>query len=334
MGRNDWFPLYFDRLRQSRWWRRASDLCRARNVMLWGEAYKAVPAGSLPDNDDDLAEAAGFGFDVAGFLAAKDEIMAPWVMCSDGRWYHPTLCEVVIEAWDRVSEKRQTERIKKANQRAALHAKKAGVSSKTSPVPAETGLVPGDTANVPGDKGPNPGGHTAQERKGHERTVGSNEPVASASPEATTTTPSRKADPWDGDELFGTLWNACGSEMRRRAKSRAKVWPEWLKAKRIADPQDIVSALGIYMLMDPDVKRTGGPGLHIWLKDRGWETWGPLDMATTTIGAGWTEGQWAVMIEMWRDEGRWDAGLGPKPGEPGCRAPAHLLISATQGAAA
>ena len=82
-------------------------MARSRNVMLWGEAYGQTPAGSMPDDDDELAEAAGFGMDVGAFQALKAEIMAPWTLCSDARWYHPTLCEVVMEAWDRLSEKRR-----------------------------------------------------------------------------------------------------------------------------------------------------------------------------------------------------------------------------------
>lgn len=117
MGGNDWFPLAHRRLRKSKWWRRASDLARARNVMLWGEAYDAVPAGSLPDDDDELAEAAGFGMDVDAFLRHKDEIMAPWVLCSDGRWYHPTVCETVLETWEKQSAKRRADAERKARSR-------------------------------------------------------------------------------------------------------------------------------------------------------------------------------------------------------------------------
>jgi hypothetical protein len=139
MGGNEWFPLHFRRLRKSKWWRRASDLARSRNVMLWGEAYQSTPAGSLADDDDELAEAAGFGMDVEAFLAAKAEIMAPWMLCTDGRWYHPTLCEVVIEAWEKASEKRQKEARRKAEQRAKVR----------TPVRAEKANVPRDTANGP-----------------------------------------------------------------------------------------------------------------------------------------------------------------------------------------
>lgn len=117
MSGNDWFPLHFARLRKSKWWRRATDTARARNVMMWGEAYSATPAGSLPDDDDELAEAAGYGMDVEAFLAVKNEIMAPWTLCSDGRWYHPTVCEVVLDAWARTSDRKKQDAERKRRQR-------------------------------------------------------------------------------------------------------------------------------------------------------------------------------------------------------------------------
>lgn len=147
MAGNDWFPLHFDRLRKSKWWRRATDLARARNIMMWGEAYKQVPAGSLPDDDDDLAEAAGFGMDIDAFIAAKAEIMAPWVLCEDGRWYHPTVCEVVLEAWERKSEQRKAAAAKKAAQRA----KTRGQAPIETHVPTESADVPIDDVDVPRD---------------------------------------------------------------------------------------------------------------------------------------------------------------------------------------
>jgi hypothetical protein len=156
LGGNDWFPLHFDRLRKSSWWRRATDLARARNVMLWGEAYKSVPAGSLPDDDDELAEAAGFGFDVEYWLANKSEILAPWVMCSDGRWYHPTVAEIALDAWGRVSEKRRADRIRKALQREAVRPKKQ--------------VVPCDIGNVPPDRPQKSVGQTAHDRTGQDTT--------------------------------------------------------------------------------------------------------------------------------------------------------------------
>lgn len=117
----DWFPLHHKRLKQSEWWLSASDLARSRNVDLWAEAFDQVPAASLPDSDVVLAKFAGFGRDVAGWQAAKAEIMAPWVLCSDGRWYHEVLAEVAHDSWERLTKSdsgraKRSEKARKAAQ--------------------------------------------------------------------------------------------------------------------------------------------------------------------------------------------------------------------------
>lgn len=117
--------------------------------MLWGEAYKASPAGSLADDDDDLAEGAGFGMDVEAFLAVKAEILSAWTLCDDGRWYHPTVCEIVLEAWEKTSEKRKAAAAKKRAQRE----KARGVPTKSENVPPNGRDVPRDIPGNGGDKG-------------------------------------------------------------------------------------------------------------------------------------------------------------------------------------
>lgn len=141
MEGNDWFPLHFDRLRNSRWWRRASDTARARNVMLWGPAYMATPAGSLSNDDDDLAEAAGYGMDVESFLKVKDEIMSCWVLCSDNRFYHPMVCEVAMDTWDKMSERRKKDAARKAASRARVRSVPAGNGNVTRDAPSEAAPV-------------------------------------------------------------------------------------------------------------------------------------------------------------------------------------------------
>ena len=119
----DWFPFFHKRLRQSSFWKRASDLACRISVDLWSEAYEQIPAASLPDDDYLLAEWAGFGRrDVRGWLSVKDEVMSAWKLCSDGRWYHPTLSEVACEAW--VKQRvhvwaRECDRLRKENARRA-----------------------------------------------------------------------------------------------------------------------------------------------------------------------------------------------------------------------
>jgi hypothetical protein len=164
MGNNDWFPLHFRRMRKSRWWRVSSDLARSRSVDLWGFAYEETPAGSLPDDDAELADFAGFGRDVRAWLELKDEVMAAWVLCSDGRWYHPTLCEVILEAWEKGSVKRKSEAQRKAEYRARVRAKAGDVPVDKSPnVPSEGGVSHGTVPK-------NPGTVPVEERKGQDRT--------------------------------------------------------------------------------------------------------------------------------------------------------------------
>jgi hypothetical protein len=317
MAGDDWFPLYFDRLRKSKWWRRASDLARARNIMLWGEAYKGQPAGSLLDDDDDLAEAAGFGMDVDSFLAAKVEIMAPWTLCSDGRWYHPTVCEQVLDSWERRGSRRKAESARKAQYRLKVR--------NNDPVPPENNAVPRDTPTSPtGQPGRShgttpsvPAGLGPQTvQTGQEETSSL---VASAAPSATAR---GQSDPWKRDQNFADLWAAATELMRRRGKSRDKVWREWAVAVKRLEPRMIVAALRRYVREDADVQRSmGQPGLHLWLKDRVFEQW--LDQQADTSAI--TDERWARFVQLWMAGSPWSAELGPAPDQPGCLVPSSVL---------
>lgn len=68
-------------------------------VMLWCASWHQVPAASLPNSDKTLAKLAGFGHVVKEWLRVKAGAMRNWVMCSDGRWYHPVVAEKAREAW-------------------------------------------------------------------------------------------------------------------------------------------------------------------------------------------------------------------------------------------
>jgi hypothetical protein len=39
----------------------------------------------------------------------------------------------------------------------------------------------------------------------------------------------------------------------------------------------------------------------------------------------WDDDRWRAALSLHRDEGLWSDKLGPPPGQPGCRAPPHLL---------
>lgn len=87
---------------------------------LWGKAFLQVPAGSLPDDDRVLAHLSGAG---ARWKRVKDMALKGFVKCSDGRLYHPVVCDKAREAWSH--RLRQRERAAKRWQSrgdAAAHA--------------------------------------------------------------------------------------------------------------------------------------------------------------------------------------------------------------------
>ncbi|NHO39828.1 DUF1376 domain-containing protein [Acetobacter ghanensis] len=65
-------------------------------VALWCKAWQQVPAGSLPHNDRVLAHLSGAG---GRWPALRAVALHGWVVCSDGRLYHPVIAEKANQAW-------------------------------------------------------------------------------------------------------------------------------------------------------------------------------------------------------------------------------------------
>lgn len=75
-------------------------------VMLWCAAWHQVPAASVPNDDRLLANLAGFGRDVKGWKAVRDEALRGFVECDDGRLYHKVIAEKAIEAMEAKDKQR------------------------------------------------------------------------------------------------------------------------------------------------------------------------------------------------------------------------------------
>lgn len=92
-------PLEIERLRKSKAWLK----CRRRPELayymlnLWMRAYHEKPAGSIENDDDVLADAAACS--PVDFPAIRGDLLRGWIACSDGRLYHPVVCEKVLEGW-------------------------------------------------------------------------------------------------------------------------------------------------------------------------------------------------------------------------------------------
>ncbi|WP_354676771.1 DUF1376 domain-containing protein [Cupriavidus plantarum] len=100
-------PLEINRLRRSKSWLKAkrNPALAFYQINLWTAAWHDVPAGSLEDDDDVLADLAMC--DPAKWSKVRDEVMRGWVKCSDGRLYNPTVCEKALESWAAKVERRE-----------------------------------------------------------------------------------------------------------------------------------------------------------------------------------------------------------------------------------
>lgn len=116
-------PLLVGRLRDSEL---ASEQTPEENwaaVLLWAASWHQVPAASLPDVDTTIAKWAGYqmrGKVDPRWKEVRKGAMRGFVLCSDGRWYHPVVAQVAREAWlGKLKQRLKTEcsRIKKHNER-------------------------------------------------------------------------------------------------------------------------------------------------------------------------------------------------------------------------
>jgi len=124
-------PLDVSRLLRSRTWLTAKRRPEIGFylVNLWLASWHEVPAGSLPDDDEVLADFARCT--PARWKKLRDELMAAWVRCADGRLYHPVVAEKAREAWARKATQR--DRTRKANAVRWGSGKESVTNSETSP---------------------------------------------------------------------------------------------------------------------------------------------------------------------------------------------------------
>lgn len=87
-------------LRDSRFSAQVSGDSFRAGVLLWCAAWHQVPAGSLPDDDIELANLAGYGRFVKEWKKVREEALTKFVLCSDGRFYHQEVSKKALAAWN------------------------------------------------------------------------------------------------------------------------------------------------------------------------------------------------------------------------------------------
>ena len=86
--------LDMEQVRQSDTWALAAPATRPWLLMLWVTAWEQVPCGSLPAEDELIA--ARIGMDAKAFAKAKAVLLRRWWPAADGRLYHDTIVDRVL----------------------------------------------------------------------------------------------------------------------------------------------------------------------------------------------------------------------------------------------
>lgn len=89
------FELDHERIAQSSTWALAGAEGRPWLLMLWMTAWQQVPCGSLPDDEEVIA--ALIGCPAKAWPKLRKALMRGWQQAEDGRLYHATITERVLE---------------------------------------------------------------------------------------------------------------------------------------------------------------------------------------------------------------------------------------------
>lgn len=108
-------PLFRSRLFGSSFHAQSNDSEWRAGVTLWLKSWDQVPAGSLPNNEVELCRLAELARDIKTWKKLRDGALRGWVLCTDGRLYHP----VVSEGVNTALEAKIKQRLKTAKARIA-----------------------------------------------------------------------------------------------------------------------------------------------------------------------------------------------------------------------
>ena len=131
------------------------------------------------------------------------------------------------------------------------------------------------------------------------------------------------AKPTTYPEPFEVAWKAY-PHIRGRS-SKPKALGHWRRLSP-ATRQALPSAIARYAREGREPKaECGAPAMDRWLAGSRFLDWMETGDAPAAQATAWDDDRWRGVLSLHRDEGWWSDKLGPPPGQPGCRAPPHLL---------
>lgn len=227
-------PLMVLRLRKSKAWVKArrNPALGFYMLNLWMAAWHEVPAGSLDDDDDVLADAAMC--DPAKWARVREDVLRGWVKCSDGRLYHPVVSERVQEAWASKQERRKRDeherdrkRIEREERARLFDAlKSAGIHKpwNTSLSDLRKAVLDLSVGQVP--DGPPPVPDPSRLREGHGEGYGEGQGDSSSVPNGTdgagAPPPSPPPTTTDYEERKRAAWNGAKSLLQANRMPKAQ----------------------------------------------------------------------------------------------------------------
>lgn len=262
-------PLDVARLRDSDLAALESPECCWSAVLLWCASWHQVPAASLPDDDRVLAQLAGFGRVVKEWQRVREGALRGWIVCADGRLYHPVVAEKALDAWSAKFHQRwksECSRIKKSNQRNGTAIVFPTLEEFLSPnyrdpVPRDKpvmshGTIPECPQEVPRDsasKGEGDGDGDGEGQGQGDKNKTPEEPVVdlATAPEETPAPPAFGSIPTSRGAAISLLMRSNGVE---GCNASNPIVQEWAANPRVSDDLLLTAAK---MAKDRDVLRPG-----------------------------------------------------------------------------
>jgi len=92
---------------------------------LWAKSWAQVPAASLPDDDRLLAHLAGLSENMLKWKKVKAVALRGWILCSDGRLYHPVIAQKALESMGKREQHNEREENEQSRQQRYRERRKA-----------------------------------------------------------------------------------------------------------------------------------------------------------------------------------------------------------------
>ena len=205
------------------------------SVLSWCVAWHQLPAASLPDDDVALAQMLGWGRDVRGWRKVRAAGgLHGWILCSDGRLYHPVVAEKAKEAWAaKQAQRARTAAARQAREDARQKHPKAQSQAMSQPLlQTPKSSV---TENVTASKGEREG-----EREGESFSLRSNESLSlplGEPPSKATPRAKPKPRPEEGDLAadFAEFWRQFPRKVDRPRAVKA-----YAAARRKGVPASVI----------------------------------------------------------------------------------------------